>query len=46
MISFTKIEKEFTKYPAWQSKSVLEMGRVLIAQGKKEEAIIKFKNVF
>ena len=45
IISFTKIEKEFTKYPAWQSKSVLEMGRVLIAQGKKEEAIIKFKNV-
>ena len=43
--SFSKVEKEFTKHPAWQSKSVLEIGRVLIAQGNKDEAIKKFQSV-
>ena len=45
IISFNKVEKEFTKHPAWQSKSVLEIGRILIAQGKRNEAIKRFQDV-
>jgi len=42
---FVKIEIGFKKYPSWQAKSVLEIGRVLLAQGKRDEATQRFKDV-
>jgi TolA-binding protein len=42
---FVNIEINFKKYPSWQAKSVLEVGRVLLAQEKREEASQRFKDV-
>ena len=42
---FVKIEIEFKKYPSWQAKSVLEIARVLLAQGKRDEASQRFRDV-
>ncbi len=42
---FVHIEINFKKYPGWQAKSVLEIGRVLLAQKKREDAIQRFKDV-
>ena len=42
---FVNVEINFKKYPSWQAKSVLEVGRVLLAQDKKEEATQRFKDV-
>ncbi|MCP4846444.1 MAG: tetratricopeptide repeat protein, partial [Verrucomicrobiaceae bacterium] len=43
--TFVKIEIGFKKYPSWQAKSMLEIGRVLLAQGKRDEAAQRFKDV-
>jgi tetratricopeptide (TPR) repeat protein len=40
-----EIDKTFKKYPSWQAKSILEIGRVLLAQSKREEAIQRFKDI-
>ncbi|MBT3637416.1 MAG: tetratricopeptide repeat protein [Opitutae bacterium] len=40
-----EIDKSFKKYPSWQAKSILEIGRVLLAQSKREEAVQRFKDI-
>jgi len=40
-----EIDKSFKKYPSWQAKSILEIGRVLLAQSKREEAMQRFKDI-
>lgn len=42
---FVNMEINYSKYPDWQAKAVLEIGRVLLAQGKREEAEERFKEV-
>jgi TolA-binding protein len=42
---FVYVEVNYRRYPAWQAKSVLEMGRVLIAQGKRAEGQEHLKSV-
>ena len=42
---FVNVEINYTKYPAWQAKSVLEMARVLIAQDEKDKAADRLKDV-
>jgi TolA-binding protein len=42
---FVNVEISYTKYPAWQAKSVLEIARVLIAQKKNEQAAERLKDV-
>jgi tetratricopeptide (TPR) repeat protein len=42
---FVNMEINYAKYPDWQAKAVLEIGRVLLAQGKREEAEERFKEV-
>jgi TolA-binding protein len=42
---FVNMEINYVKYPDWQAKAVLEIGRVLLAQGKREEAEERFKEV-
>ena len=40
-----EITKSFKKYPDWQAKSILEIGRVLLAQKKTEEAVQRFNDI-
>lgn len=42
---FVNMEINYAKYPDWQAKAVLEIGRVLLAQGKREEAAERFREV-
>jgi TolA-binding protein len=42
---FVAMEINYNKYPDWQAKAMLEIGRVLLAQGKREEAEERFKEV-
>ena len=42
---FVHVEINYKKYPSWQAKSILEIGRVLLAQGKREDASQRFKEV-
>ena len=42
---FVNVEINYRKYPSWQAKAVLEMARVLIAQGKKAQAAERLKEV-
>lgn len=42
---FVNVEINYTKYPDWQAKSVLEMARVLMAQDKKEQAADRLKEL-
>jgi TolA-binding protein len=42
---FVNMEINYNKYPDWQAKAVLEIGRVLLAQGKREEAEERFREV-
>jgi len=42
---FVNMEINYNKYPDWQAKAVLEIGRVMLAQGKREEAEGRFKEV-
>ena len=42
---FLNVEIHYKQYPAWQAKGILEIGRVLLAQNKREEARQRFKDV-
>ena len=42
---FLNVEIHYKKYPAWQAKGILEIGRVLLAQDKRGEAKERFKDV-
>ena len=42
---FLNVEIQYKKYPAWQAKSILEIGRVLLAQNKRGDAKERFKDV-
>ncbi len=42
---FVNIEITYKQYPSWQAKAVLEIGRVLLAEGKNEQATESFKDV-
>ncbi len=42
---FLNVEIQYKKYPAWQAKGVLEIGRVLLAQNKRGDAKERFKDV-
>lgn len=42
---FVNVEINFGKYPDWQAKAVLETARVLIAQGKKAQAVERLKEL-
>ena len=42
---FVNIEINYKQYPGWQAKSVLEIGRVLLAEGKRDQATQTFKDV-
>lgn len=42
---FEHVEKTFKDHRSWQAKSVLEIGRIKVAQGKREEAKDLFKKV-
>ena len=42
---FVNVEISYTKYPAWQAKSVLEIARILIAQDQKDLATERLKEV-
>ncbi|GEM_PF-352585 len=42
---FVGLEVAYKQYPAWQAKAVLEIGRVLLAQDKPEQAAQRFKDV-
>jgi TolA-binding protein len=45
LAEFVNMEINYAKYPDWQAKAVLEIGRVMLAQGKREEAEERFKEV-
>ena len=42
---FLNVEIQYKKYPAWQAKGILEIGRVLLAQNKRGDAKERFKDV-
>ncbi|MDP6209324.1 MAG: tetratricopeptide repeat protein, partial [Roseibacillus sp.] len=42
---FLNVEIHYKKHPAWQAKGILEIGRVLLAQNKREDAKQRFKDV-
>ena len=42
---FLNVEIHYKKYPNWQAKGILEIGRVLLAQDKREDAKQRFKDV-
>lgn len=42
---FVNVEINYGKYPGWQAKAVLETARVLIAQNKKAQAVVRLKDV-
>ena len=42
---FLNVEIHYKKYPSWQAKGVLEIGRVLLAQNKTDEAKERFMDV-
>ena len=42
---FVHVEINYKKYPSWQAKSILEIGRVLLTQEKRDEATQRFKDV-
>jgi len=42
---FVNMEINYNKYPDWQAKAVLEIGRVLLAQGKDDDAKERFREV-
>ncbi|MDX1565241.1 MAG: tetratricopeptide repeat protein, partial [Phycisphaeraceae bacterium] len=45
MAEFVSVDANYRRYPQWQAKAVLEMGRVLLAQNKKEDAEGRMKEV-
>jgi len=45
LAEFVNLELNYKKYPDWQAKAALEIGRVLLTQGKRDEATQSFKDV-
>ena len=45
MAEFVSVDTNAQGYPDWQAKSVFEIGRVLLAQKKREDAVERFKEV-
>jgi TolA-binding protein len=45
MAEFASVDANARGYPDWQAKAVLEMGRVLLAQSKKDDALARMKEV-
>jgi TolA-binding protein len=42
---FVAVQINFKKYPSWQAKALLEIGRVLLTQDKTDQAKERFKDV-
>jgi TolA-binding protein len=42
---FVSVDANSRGYPGWQAKAVLEIGRVLLAQGKHDQATERMKEV-
>lgn len=45
IVEFASVDANARGYPEWQSKAVLELGRVLLTQGKKNDASDRMKEV-
>lgn len=45
MAAFISVDTNAKGYPDWQAKAVLEMGRILLAQGKQPDALARMKEV-
>lgn len=45
LAEFVSVDTNSRGYPDWQAKAVLEIGRVLLTQGKNESAIERMKEV-
>ena len=45
VVDFVKVEISYPQYPTWQARSVLEIGRVLLAQNKPDQAKERFQEV-
>ncbi|MCB0360121.1 MAG: tetratricopeptide repeat protein, partial [Bdellovibrionales bacterium] len=45
IVEFASVDATARGYPQWQAKAVLEMGRVLLSQGKKADAADRMKEV-
>ena len=45
IVEFASVDASARGYPEWQAKAVLEMGRVLLSQGKKTDAADRMKEV-
>jgi len=45
MAEFVSVDTNAQGYPDWQAKAVLEMGRILLAQDNKPDAISRMKEV-
>ena len=45
MAEFVSVDANYRRYPQWQAKAVLEMGRILLTRDKKEDAMGRMKEV-
>ncbi len=45
VVEFVKVEISYPQYPQWQAQAVLEIGRVLLAQKKPDQARERFQEV-
>ncbi|MFP6857765.1 MAG: tetratricopeptide repeat protein [Roseibacillus sp.] len=45
VIEFVKVEISYPQYPSWQAQAILEIGRLLLAQEKPEQAAERFQDV-
>ena len=45
MAEFVSVDTNAQGYPDWQAKAVLEMGRILLSQNKKSDAVSRMKEV-
>ena len=45
MIEFVKVEISYPQYPQWQAQAVLEIGKILLAQDKPDQAKERFQEV-
>ena len=45
MIEFVKVEISYPQYPQWQAQAVVEIGKILLAQEKPEQAKERFEEV-
>ncbi|MCH2063556.1 MAG: tetratricopeptide repeat protein [Roseibacillus sp.] len=45
IVEFVKVEISYPQYPNWQAEAVLQIGRILLVQGKPEQARDRLKEV-